>query len=185
MIIVHGAYGHPEENWFDWLRQALAVMNIDCCVPTLPTPEQQNLENWLAVFQQSCGHEIHSNTIIVGHSLGAVFVLRWLEQYAYKVRATILVGAFIGEVGIKQFDEINKSFFLMPFQWKKIKARAEIFVSYGGDNDTYIPLSQFHFIADQLAAKKIVIFHGGHLNAAAGYTTFPELLLQLKALIEE
>ena len=115
VIIVHGAYGYPEENWFDWLRCELAELGIECIVPAFPTPDNQDLSNWLSFFQLSCNHKIHARTILVGHSLGAAFILRWLEQYTDQVSAAILIGAFIGEVGVKKFDEINQSFFLSPF----------------------------------------------------------------------
>lgn len=49
VIIVHGAYGHPQENWFDWLKKELENMAVPCHVPPLPTPENQGLDQWLEI----------------------------------------------------------------------------------------------------------------------------------------
>ncbi|MFO3204772.1 hypothetical protein SC437_09310 [Legionella pneumophila serogroup 1] len=38
-------------------------------------------------------------------------------------------------------------------------------------------------MANNLQARKIIISQGGHLNEAAGFSSFPQLLIQLKLLL--
>ncbi|KTD13415.1 YdeN-like protein [Legionella gratiana] len=183
IIIVHGAYGHPVENWFNWMRIELEKLGIECLVPQLPTPNGQELKNWLQLFSSTISPIINHDTILIGHSLGAAFLLRWLEQANQTVSTTILVGSFIGNVGIQKFDKINKSFFTNPFDWHSIINKSKQFFCYHGSNDPYVSRSSFDFIAKNLHARKIIISNGGHLNEAAGYTSFPQLLIQLKSLL--
>src|SRR5262245_52989129 len=129
IIIAHGAYGHPEENWFGWLKRKLKAEGRVCLVPTLPTPKNQDLENWLNAFKCQVGHLIHSKTILIGHSLGAAFILRWLERNPNEVLSVILVGAFIGPVGDERFDDINQSFFQTPFHWSLLRNCCQNFIS--------------------------------------------------------
>lgn len=183
IIIVHGAYGHPFENWFNWMKVELAKLGVECFVPQLPTPNGQELQNWLQLFNSTIVPIINPDTILIGHSLGAAFLLRWLEQTNQAVSTTILVGSFIGNVGIQKFDKINESFFTNPFDWHSIINKSKQFFCYHGSNDPYVSRSNFAFIAKNLHARKIIISNGGHLNEAAGYTSFPQLLIQLKSLL--
>jgi len=175
VIIVHGAYGHPEENWFGWLKRELNKMDVECLVPQLPTPHGQTMNAWMEVFFQSVGQKINQQTILIGHSLGAVFILRWLEQCRCHVAKTILVGAFLGKVNQPKFDFINESFFQTSFNWENIKAKCKEFICYHGMNDVYVSRQQFDFIANNLRAKKIIVAGAGHFNAASGYVTFPHI----------
>ena len=204
VIIIHGAYGHPEENWFGWLKRELQKIEVACYVPALPTPENQNPSSWIEAFNlhfswkaakslrdggynlnQSCGSFIHAHTVMIGHSLGAAFILRWLEKHDVDLFASILVGAFLGEVGFKQFDSINQPFFETPFSWEIIRKRSRQFFCYHGENDPYVSRNNFDFIAEHLDARKIILANAGHMNTASGYSQFPQLLLHLKELMEQ
>lgn len=184
VIIVHGAYGHPFENWFNWMKIELEKLGIECFVPKLPTPQGQELANWIQLFNSTMLPVINQNTILIGHSLGAAFLLRWLEQTNQSIATTILVCSFTGKVGIEKFDTINESFFSNPFDWHSITNKSKQFFCYHGNNDPYVADTNFDFIAENLQARKIIIPNGGHLNEASGYTSFPQLLIQLKSLLE-
>jgi len=182
VVIVHGAYGYPEENWFGWLKRSLVSEKMVCHVPALPTPENQDLQTWLGTFNRAVEHLINEKTILIGHSLGAAFILRWLEASKQHIQAAVLVGAFIGSVGHEQFDTINQSFFQTAFDWKLIKECSQHFISYYGTEDCYVSRNQFDMIADHLGAHKIIIAKAGHFNTASGYEQFPHLLLKLQML---
>ncbi len=183
IFIFHGAYGYPQENWFPWLQQKIIASSRMCYVPAFPTPENQHLEGWFEAFQQNDAYAITSQTILIGHSLGAVFLLRLLERYHIEVKTSILVGAFLGKIGIEKFDSINESFFQQSFDWARIKSRSKQIICYDGNDDPYVSPVMFDFIADQLGAVKVIISQGGHLNLPAGYETFPQLWRQLEPMM--
>ena len=138
------------------------------------------LNQWLQLFNNAYAHLINKKTILIGHSLGAVFVLRWLEQASIYVEHAMLIGAFIGEVGVKKFDDINQSFFAAPLEWETIKRNCQQFNCYHGSNDPYVTKDHFDFIASQLNAKKTIIANGGDFGTLGGYNLLSSMTYTIK-----
>ena len=181
-LIIHGAYGHPEENWFPWLKKELEKEEIEVYVPKFPTPEGQTLDNWMNIFQEYI-KLLDKNSIIVGHSLGPAFILNVLETFDVSIRAAFLVAPFIGLLGNPTFDSINKTFTDKDFDWDKIKSKCQKFYIYISDNDPYVPMEKAKFLAKKLEAVFKVVHGAGHFNEAAGYTKFELLLKDIKEIL--
>ena len=182
VIIIHGAYGSPEENWFPWLKKELEKLNCEVIVPQFPTPKGQNLKNWLAILNKAVKNW-DKDFIFVAHSLGPALVLKKIEELKKPIRVAFLVSGFAGKLGQEKFDLINQSFFEKGFDWKKIKKNCQNFFVYNSDNDPYVPLAKGKELAKNLGVELNIIPNSGHLNAAAGYTQFPKLLEDIKKLL--
>ena len=173
-FIIHGVYGHPEENWFPWLKKELESMSYEVIVPKFPTPIGQSLESWMKIFSAYNG-KINEETVLIGHSLGAAFMLNFLEQTSKKIKAGILVAGYHKLLDNK-FYELNKGFVDKQFNWEKIKANCGKFFVFGSDNDEYIPVEVTKELSSNLNAELNIVHNGGHLNKDAGYEDFPLLL---------
>ena len=173
-FIIHGVYANPEANWFPWLKKALEKRGFEVIVPKFPTPFDQSLESWLRTIAK---YEIKINeeTILIGHSLGAAFILNYLEKTSKKIRAAFLVAGF-HRLLRTHYDEINKTFVDKEFDWDKIKRNCEKFFVIGSDNDEYISLDITKELAKNLNAELSIVHNGGHLNKEAGYEKFSLLL---------
>ena len=183
-IIVHGTKGSPEGNWFKWLACQLEEMGIQADIPRMPTPENQSLLSWHSAFHKQ-SMTVEHDTILVGHSTGAVFVLRLLEQLQAPVFCSALVSPPMGEIGISEYDALNSSFFEAPFDWEKIRTNAGQTLLLMGDNDPYVPQQQLWQAANALKIEPIVVKNGGHLNSEAGFTSFPLLFDLLKSYLRD
>jgi uncharacterized protein len=183
IVIVHGTGGDPEENWFPWLAEEVRKRGHRAILPTFPTPEGQELDRWLAVLEEEVG-ELTPDTVLVGHSLGAGFILRALERSDAKVAATFLVSGFVGELGQEGFDPLNAPFFRDEFDWDRIQGSSSVFQAYLGSDDPYVPRAKGEEVAAFLGIPLIVIDGGGHLNTAAGFTTFEQLLDDMSPILE-
>jgi predicted alpha/beta hydrolase family esterase len=73
-------------------------------------------------------------------------------------------------------------FFVDDFDWPTIGERASKVFVYAGSNDPYVPMAKANELADLLETQVRVVEGGGHLNAGAGLTEFPELLAALDAV---
>lgn len=171
-FIIHGAYGHPEENWFPWLKEKLEEQGHEVFVPKLPTPENQTLDQWMDVFSQ---YQVDKKTIFIGHSFGVPFVLSLLERF--KVKACFLVAGFC-TLPENQFKEVMRTF-VKDFDYQKIKGNCKIFYVYHSDNDPYVALEKGEELAEKIGAKFTLIKGAGHFNEKAGYLQFHKLLADI------
>jgi hypothetical protein len=182
-VIVHGSYGSPDENWFPWLASELRKIDCRVVVPKLPTPEGQSLQRWRDAFAVGVG-PLNSDTILIGHSLGAGFILNLLEDSPTPVRGTFLVSGFLDKLGLDAFDRINESFVCRTFAWDHIRGNAGVVHVYNSDDDPYVPLEKGRELAKHFNIELTVLHNAGHVNAKAGFTTFPQLLKDIEAVVQ-
>ncbi|MBI5072855.1 serine hydrolase family protein [Candidatus Woesearchaeota archaeon] len=175
IFLIHGSYGNPIENWFPWLKKELEQNGHTVFAPPFPTPENQSLEQWFATFEP---YEkfIDPQTIFVGHSLGAAFILSYLEHMEKPIRACFFVAGFCSALGNPQFDILNKTFVEKPFLWKDIRKYGRNFFVFHSDNDPYVPLQKGKELASHLGTEVMLVKGAGHFNKESNYTKFPLLL---------
>jgi predicted alpha/beta hydrolase family esterase len=175
VFLFHGAYGRPDENWFPWMQSHLEREGSNVFVPRFPTPEGQGLSAWLNVLDLFREH-ITPETIFVGHSIGGAFALRALESRDIRVKGVVLVAGFVSQLHHPYFDALNASFLEAPWDWTRVRSRADRFVSFASRNDPYVAPEKTDELRDVLESDIITIADAGHFNAAAGFGPFPQLL---------
>ena len=186
VIILHGSYGHPSENWFPWLKEQIEALGNEAYVPEFPTPEGQNLENWLKVLFDEHGDIIDENTIFVAHSISCSFVLNILEQKDVNIDSAFLIGGFTGKVDNEVFDEVNKTFSQKDFDFETIKSRCGRFVVFHSDDDPFVEYHKGIKLAEDLGVKDSMhlVPNAGHFSERSGYKTFPLLLEAIKKQLD-
>lgn len=175
IFIIHGFMGHPQENWFPWLKSKLEENGHHVFVPKFPTPENQSLTTWLETFQPYEA-QLREDSIFIGHSLGVSFILSILERLQIPVQAAFLVGGFVGPIEVESVDVVTKTFTHKVFDWPKIRHNARHFYVFNGDNDPYVSIEKGQYIAKQLHTDLIVVPGAGHFNLQTGYDRFDLLL---------
>lgn len=96
-IIVHGSNssekhaneGLPrnERHWKPWIKKELEKRGFDVSNELYPKDWLPDYEEWKKVFERN---KIDENTILIGHSAGTAFILRWLSENKRKVDKLIL-----------------------------------------------------------------------------------------------
>jgi predicted alpha/beta hydrolase family esterase len=171
-LFIHGLQGHPEENWFPWLKKELEREGIEVIIPQFPTPEGQSLETWFEVFDRYKDQLTH-NTIVVAHSMGVSFALTLLEQF--KAEAAFLIAGCVGRME-NEFDDIVADFVSRVFDEEAIRRNCPRFSVIHSDNDPYhTQVDMAGRIATLVGVEPEIIRNGAHLNEDAGYTEFPLL----------
>ena len=179
VFIIHGAYGSPKENWYPWLKTELDKCGCRVFVPEFPTPENQNLENWLKAFEPYRQY-VDKNSIVVGHSIGVSFLLTIIESLSKPIRAAFFVSGFVSLLNNQSFDGINRSFVEKEFNWSLIKQNCNKFYIIHSDDDPYVSLEKARELSNRLGVPPFIMRYAGHFNEGSGYTKFDLLLQKIK-----
>ncbi len=173
VFVIHGWEGSPGSNWFPWLKGELEGRGFEVIVPALPSADYPISFEWLDYMQKVIG-VADKNTCLVGHSLGVMAILRFLEfiPSAQKAGGAVLVAGFPESLGFKE----TESFFDTPLDYEKIRSSAEKFIAINSDNDPYVPLRNGEILRDKLGAELIVVPRGYHLSQSEGFTQLPVVL---------
>lgn len=102
-ILIHGwpdkeEYFDPKgpsssnRQWLPWLQHQLLINGILAQTPEMPDVWEPNYEKWKGVFEH---FPINEETILIGHSCGAGFLVRWLSENKVKVGKVFLVAPWI------------------------------------------------------------------------------------------
>ncbi|MBU4338122.1 alpha/beta hydrolase [Patescibacteria group bacterium] len=176
IFIIHGWEGAPESNWFPWLKKQLEKQGFEAIVPVMPNTDNPISSEWLAYMQKIISKP-DKNTYLVGHSLGVIAILRFLESLLpeQKIGGAVFVAGFSESVGINE----TESFFAAPLDYEKIKNSAEKFIAINSDNDPYVPLKKGEILRDKLGAELIIVQKGSHFHEGAGFTELPIVLESL------
>jgi hypothetical protein len=166
VFIFHGTGGFPEENWFPWLKQELEKEGIRVIIPHFPHPKDHPLPEWLEVLKDYEQY-IDEDTILIGHSLGGLFLLRVLERINKPVKAAFFVAAPIGVKPILYYDS-DYNFSGFDFNWEKIRQAAKHFIVYQSDNDPFVSLRNGEELSKNLKIELSFIRNAGHFNALSG-----------------
>jgi len=180
IFIFHGTEGYPKENWFPWLKRELEKKGHVVFVPQFPSPPvvPAKIAEWFDVLKDYEQY-IDENSILIGHSLGGIFLLRILEKITQPIKAAFFVGTPIGVQPILNYGRDN-AFSGFDFNWEEIKKKAKNFIVFQSDNDPYVGLENGKELAKHLGVELSFIPNAGHFNTKAGYTKFDKLLNKLK-----
>ncbi len=180
-IIIHGTKAGPQSNWFPWLKETLEKAGHKVSVPQFPTPEDQDVDNWLDVLDDHI--EDASNTILIGHSIGCALMFNALFGAEEAFKASFFVSPVLEDIGKPEYDKLNKSFYEVELDWEDIKNHAgKVHILYG-EGDAYVPKEQAEELQRHLQTRMTVIPRGGHLNSEAGFNEFPDLLKMIAPLL--
>lgn len=179
VIIVHGYTGYPDKNWFPWLRSELEKQGVEVIVPAMPHTEAPQLSEWLPYLQEVVG-EPTSDVYLVGHSLGCIAILKYLETINTQVGGAILVSGFAEPI---HFMELN-NFFVDELNDEKIIENAKQIILINSDNDEHVPLWQGQKMAERFKAKLIILNNAGHINERSGFKALPIVLIEIQKMFQ-
>ena len=116
-LILHGTSGHSSHNWFPWLKGEFEKSNWDVWVPNLPHSERPHPENYIPFLLGDKEWDLNEESVIIGHSSGAVTILHLLQSLPddVKVDTCILVGTFNDDLG----EDFLSVLFDTPFDFEK------------------------------------------------------------------
>ncbi len=159
----------PKKRWKDTLEEALP--DADILMPSMPNSANAQFEEWKIWFEKIIPY-FGDNVRIVGHSLGAMFLAKYLQSKPLKtpVRQIILLAARYNT------PESDDGSFAVLSATNLAQSAQEVHLMHSTD-DLVVPFDSLaKFQADIPTAKVHAFEDRGHFNTE----TFPELLDLLK-----
>lgn len=88
VVILHGICDKEEyfdmdfpspsnAHWLPWLQQKFLRAGALCQILEMPTPYAPKYQEWVETFEQLA---LDNDSIIIGHSAGCGFILKWLHE---------------------------------------------------------------------------------------------------------
>ncbi len=178
-IGIHGSFGSPYCNWFEWLYTTITEKCQEIIIPQFPIGSRQNYKNWSRILKEYLDIGIiNENTIIIGHSIAPIFICNFIIENQIRVKRLIFVCGFNNVFSIApEYDMVNSDMYTDHIE--RIHEYCDDIVCLYTDNDPYVPYEKEKEFADLVSDRRELIKGGGHLNAETGYVKFNELLKYL------
>ena len=185
VIIIHGCPSVKEhlidirkdnaKHWIPWVRMELEKLDLSVSTPLMPTPWNRNYADWKKEFEKEL---VNENTVLVGHSCGCTFLIRWLGETKKKIRKIILVApSILPNENNKKKDYTEWYDFKIDYSISKRVGDIVIFVS---DNDESKIIRSAKLVHKELGGKLIELKGMGHFTFDdLGSQEFPELLKEI------
>ncbi len=182
VIIVHGMPDKEEyynesgdtmgnSHFIPWLQKQLQLKDIKADVPEMPLAYAPDYALWLREFER---FGVTSDTVLVGHSCGAGFLVRWLSDHTdVSVAKVILVAPWLN---IKHEHETTIFDFVID---PELTQRQPVVVFESTDDMTEIKDTVTKLRTELPDAHHVTFENHGHFCEGDIGKTFPELLNEI------
>jgi len=183
-IIIHGCPSDVEKamneetrtydkHWIPWTKEQLISKGIEVETPLMPEPWEPNYIKFKGEFEK---YGVDEDSVLIGHSCGCAFLVRWLGETKQKIDKLILVAPW--KIPDKD-DEHRKEFYTYPID-ETIKERVNKIVMFTADDEEEEGKESLKIYNEALGGKIIELKGHGHYTMGDMETTeFPELIEEI------
>jgi uncharacterized protein len=166
-ILIHGnGGGTAGDIWLPYLERELTAIGLNVINRTFPDNVKARARYWLPFLEQLGAGE---DTILVGHSSGAVAAMRYAETH--RLLGSILVGVCHTDLG--DGGEAASGYYRASWQWDQIRLNQQWIGIYQSTDDPLIPVTEARFVAAQLRCSYFEFTDRGHFTDSR---EFPEVV---------
>ncbi len=160
-------------------RETLARRFADHCeimMPWMPNRQSARYDEWSIWFERHIPF-LRDGVTLVGHSLGGIFLAKYLSEHAFPVR----IGA-LALVAAPFDDESNESLgdFILSGHLRKVSEQAGTILLFHSQDDPLVPFAELAKYARSFPDAEAIALDGrGHFLDS----DFPELSERIKNII--
>jgi len=154
------------DHWLPYLERELTALGLTVINRTFPDNVKARAEYWLP-FLEELGAD--DNTLLIGHSSGAVAAMRYAETH--RLLGSVLVGVCHTDLG--DSGEAASGYYRLPWQWERIRGNQNWIAIYQSTDDPLIPVAEARFVAARLKCSYFESNDRGHFLDSQ---EFPEVV---------
>ncbi len=182
-IVIHGCppkdrrkekdYTSPDKShWIPWIKSKLEKNEIKTFVPKMPVPWKPDYNKFKKEFEK---YEVNKNTILIGHSCGGTFLVRWLGETKKKIKKLILIAP---TKILKEKDKYLEKLYDFNIDKNIRNLTDEIIIFISNDREERVKSAEL--FKEELNGKLIRLENKGHFCIWDMKTEeFPELLKEI------
>jgi len=186
-IIIHGCASNIEKarnpqtrtydkHWIPWTKKELLLKGIKTETPLMPDPWEPDYKKFKREFEK---YKVTENTILIGHSCGCAFLVRWLGETKIKINKLILIAPW--KIPEKD-DNLSKEFYGYVID-NSITSRIKEIVMFTSDDEEDDGKKSLQIFHRSLGGKVIELKGRGHYTLNDMKTEqFPELIKEVISL---
>ncbi len=179
VVMIHGCPSDEEKalnpamrtydkHWIPWTKKELEVKGMSVATPLMPEPWNPDYERFKEEFEKT---EVDENTVLVGHSCGCAFLVRWLGETGKKVEKLILVAPW--KIAQKGREKDFYDYTINP----NVKDHVGEIVMFTADNEAEDGKKSLRMFNEVLDGKVIELLgHEHYTQNDMGTVEFPELI---------
>ena len=167
-----------KQGWKSTLQNELGN-DFEVIAPHMPNKQNAKFVEWKIWFEKLIPH-IQDNAIFVGHSLGGIFLAKYLSENTFpkKIKATLLVAAPF-DAGDSEYTLAD---FILPDNLSLFEKQGGVISLYQSKDDPAVPFVDLDKYKKALSSAKTIIFEDkGHFTG----NEFPEIISDIKDLIKK
>ncbi|MFH0852688.1 MAG: alpha/beta hydrolase [bacterium] len=179
VFIIHCWDGHPEDNWYPWLKKELEKRDFEVQIPAMPNTSEPKIEVWIPFLAKLVG-TADENTFFVGHSIGCQTIIRYLQTLpeGTKIGGAVFVAGWYDVRNLETEEEkiIAGPWVSEPRDDKKIRQTVNKSIAIFSDNDPFVAEENQQSWQEKVGAKIIVKHKAGHFREEDGFKELPSAL---------
>mgnify|MGYP001110104106 CR=1 FL=1 len=171
LFIVHGFMAGPDHHWFGWLKKEAELLGMTVHIPAMPDPMAPDETAWLSALQAAVG-EPDGDTWFVGHSLGCITILRYLDQQppGRPAGGVIMVSGFSDAVpALPELEPFTRA----PLDAAQLIRHIPQRIVVASLNDEIVPPALTLRLSQQLNAPFYGLPESGHFLDRDGFSELP------------
>ena len=188
-IIIHGCPSDKEKamspetrtydkHWIPWAKQELTSQGIKTEAPLMPNPWEPVYEDFKSEFEK---YEVNENTILIGHSCGCAFLVRWLGESKNNISKLILVAPWKVVERHGAINEYREKFYTYTID-NTIKERVQEIIMFTANDEEDEGKESLKIYHKALGGEIVNLDgHGHYTMGDMGTDKLPELI---KAIIK-
>lgn len=176
VFIIHSYNADTKDSFSSSIEKLCKNNNIEFYLPDFSVRSDAKYDKWEKILKQYyLDGKLNENSIVIAHSLGTQFMIKFIAKNNIKIDKYISVAGFIGFKGREDLEKILESF--QPTEEEYLISNSLINKRYSiySDNDELNDISKLEKYAEKINGQKILLHNCGHFNPKSNVKEITEI----------